>query len=236
MKPIMKNTNRVRKNGSASRAARQAKTAAKENVTIAVTYEGTDELAAKFDLPKPFFDAMANDVIAKRISLRQWIEDAVNAKIFRQQAQAAAAMMVSEASNISLMLISQDPLSKDHLSQSVARIDLTREQFETIKRRAAAGNVTLEKILGDALNQMVKPVSFSAVEMAITESNGLLQLLADNMEYQSRSGCEFSGPEVENFCAGVSLLVMTTKDRLKAAFDSAFHATWGNPKPAPAAA
>jgi DNA repair protein RadC len=70
--------------------------------------------------------------------------------------------------------------------------------------------------------------SLTELELATTEASGLLQLLADNMDYQSRSGTEFSGPKVAHFCAGIVELVSRSKERLDNAFNKTFSAF--NPK------
>jgi proteasome lid subunit RPN8/RPN11 len=59
---------------------------------------------------------------------------------------------------------------------------------------------------------------------AKVQSNALSKLLADNMDYYSRNGCEFSGKEVESMCAGVAQLVSFTNGCLEDAFGSIFNA------------
>jgi hypothetical protein len=78
---MKKPTNRIRQNGSTKAVKSQAKTAAQENVTIVVTCKETGELAAKFDVPRSFHDAMVSDALAKGIGLQQWIEKAVRERI-----------------------------------------------------------------------------------------------------------------------------------------------------------
>ena len=90
---MKKPTNRIRQNGSTKAVKSQAKTAAQENVTFVVTCKETGELAAKFDVPRPFLDAMMCDTLRRGISLQQWVENAVRERMCPRKAKAVETVL-----------------------------------------------------------------------------------------------------------------------------------------------
>jgi len=90
-------------------------------------------------------------------------------------------------------------------------------------RDAGDGN-----FFGNAIRKaLVAPADdgFSNLEITITKTEGLLQLLADKFEHLARvDGDDFHGEAANRFCAAVSLLVAEAQKNLRGAFDKTFHA------------
>jgi hypothetical protein len=88
----MKSKIKVRQHRNAARPSPQAKTPRNhkpENVSIVIFGETCDE-EAKFEVPKSFYRAMVRDALAKGISLKQWIENAVRVNVLNQKDKFAA--------------------------------------------------------------------------------------------------------------------------------------------------
>ena len=88
----MKIKNQVRQHRSAARPSPQAKTPRNhkpENVSIVIFGETCEE-EAKFEVPKSFYHAMVRDALAKGISMKQWIENAVRVRVLNQTAKHVA--------------------------------------------------------------------------------------------------------------------------------------------------
>ena len=102
-----------------------------------------------------------------------------------------------------------------------------REQIEL--KNAGRGSFFAEAIREKLAGGRQKvSATMSELELATIQSNSLTQLLCDNLEFQSRSAGEFSGPKADLFCAGISSLVRVTQNRLNQAFNATFDA---NKKP-----
>jgi len=224
----MKNQNQVRKNGSAPRAARQAKTIAK-NVTFVFTENETGEIAAKFEVPKSFHDAMIRDALEKGISLQQWVENAVTEQTAKFKPKPDAP--VNGDDEISLVLFSAQ-------KNTLAQIELTPAEFQKIQflAKIPLRGCSLKSVLEDMLHRVTTEIPTTELEFAVTEAKSLLDLLANHMEWISKSGIQFEGLEADTFCAGVTQLADNTKKRLYDAFRSTHSAIFGKRETVSAAA
>ena len=235
MKPT---TNRVHQNGSTKAVKSQAKTAAQENVTFVITCKETGELAAKFDVPRPFHVAMIRDALRRGISLQQWIENAVKEKM-------SVAPPPISSSNISpngLAALDTLDLLENCASAAIALAMMNANKIKDCAAANAgwedfdspsilAGTRELPRFLADQLeselsdwryevNQMVqesaqpgKPVAGRGflshnTETAVNALNHLVELQGDEISNRHKNG------------AFATSLFIT--ESLKAAFDNAW--------------
>ncbi|MGA2029599.1 MAG: hypothetical protein ABSG87_05975 [Verrucomicrobiota bacterium] len=110
----------------------------------------------------------------------------------------------------------------------VAKVPLSELEFVNLlaaQKRPEFHGMKPEHIIPAAIREKLTKhnIPLTELEFAKTEANGLLQLLSDTIDYQSRNGCSFSGPEIEHICTGVALFVRSTQARLNKAFDETFH-------------
>lgn len=114
------------------------------------------------------------------------------------------------------------------VQEPVSKIPLTEEEFFSIlaKHHGNAG-----EFIATAIRKALAATPFddlTELEMTISKVNGLLQLLADKFEHLARlDGNDFHGPEANNFCGAVSLLVADAQKQLHDCFDKIFHAVVG---------
>lgn len=140
-------------NDSARSTASQVKTPAPkstaQNVTIVVTKEETGKLAAKFEVPKFFHDAMLRSAKAKGISPQEWVEEAVRKQMDKPLTETDAP--AHQEGDIDLMLVSAKQ------GTDVGYVNLSDEEFAKLQRSAATQNISLTQLLAHGFEQMANP-------------------------------------------------------------------------------
>ena len=108
-----------------------------------------------------------------------------------------------------------------------ADFEIPKAMHEAMQHTAQIKGVSVREWIENAVRDKIESVKnppavhpFTELEFAKEETNALMQLIAYHMDYQSRDGGGFSGPEVSAFCGGINLLVGNTRDRLNKAFDA----------------
>jgi hypothetical protein len=109
----------------------------------------------------------------------------------------------------------------------LAGCDIKPSEVKIIQGKARQAGVPVSRLLRRAVDFLLADIPTTELEMAVTEANALSRLLADNMECQVRSGCDFGGTKDELFSSGVSQLVNDSNENLRRAFDETFHAIFG---------
>ena len=82
----MKNQNQVRKNGSAPRAARQAKTPPVKIVTVVFFCPKDGRELVRVDFPEFFYAAIVAAAKKRRITVEQFFHRAIESKLAREVA------------------------------------------------------------------------------------------------------------------------------------------------------
>jgi hypothetical protein len=172
---------------------------------------------------------MIRDALAKGISSQQWVENAVKKEMAKPLPKAAPP--VNGDDEISLVLFSAQ-------KNTLAQIQLTSAEFEAIQKRAEipVPGCSLKSVLEDALHRVTTDIPTNRLEVAVSEANGLLDLLANQLENIRQSGCEFDGPEIEYFCVGIARLANSTKQRLYDSYRATHAAIFGKRETVPTAA
>jgi len=227
----MKNQNRIRKNAATKTAASQAKIhnefalprEAGHASCLCVYDRHTQKPVSKIPLSDDEFCKLVIErhLLCSKfrgVAVEDLVAQAIRENLTLVEPQSAKpAAPIDGHTTVSLFLMDNQE------GMSIADVDVTREQFETIRRNAAAGNSSLEQILTDGLNRMVRNIPTGELEVAKNQSIALAQLLLDS-ESHHLGGGDLPDAGRNRMNAGGAELVRQTNARLDAAFNSVVHA------------